>query len=133
MKRLIFLDIETDTKQSVIWCCVTKCDGEVRVWKEAEKLRDYLRKDDVYVMHNGISFDAYHLNRLWNTKIRLSQCVDTLIMSRLLNPNRENGHSLASFGNQLGLSKIDFKDYDAGLSDEMIEYCIRDVELYQMK
>lgn len=131
MKRLIFLDIETDTKQSVIWCCVTKCDGEVRVWKEAEKLRDYLRKDDVYVMHNGISFDAYHLNRLWNTKIRLSQCVDTLIMSRLLNPNRENGHSLASFGNQLGLSKIDFKDYDAGLSDEMIEYCIRDVELLE--
>ena len=131
MKRLIFLDIETDTKQSVIWCCVTKCDGEVKVWKEAEKLRGYLRKDDVYVMHNGISFDAYHLNRLWNTKIRLSQCVDTLIMSRLLNPNRENGHSLASFGNQLGLSKIDFKDYDAGLSDEMIEYCIRDVELLE--
>ena len=131
MKRLIFLDIETDTKQSVIWCCVTKCDGEVKVWKEAEKLRDYLKKDDVYVMHNGISFDAYHLNRLWNTKIRLSQCVDTLIMSRLLNPNRENGHSLASFGNQLGLSKIDFKDYDAGLSDEMIEYCIRDVELLE--
>jgi DNA polymerase I-like protein with 3'-5' exonuclease and polymerase domains len=131
MKRLIFLDIETDTKQSVIWCCVTKCDGEVKVWKEAEKLRGYLRKDDVYVMQNGISFDAYHLNRLWNTKIRLSQCVDTLIMSRLLNPNRENGHSLASFGNQLGLSKIDFKDYDAGLSDEMIEYCIRDVELLE--
>lgn len=131
MKRLIFLDIETDTKQSVIWCCVTKCDGEVKVWKEAEKLRDYLRKDDVYVMHNGISFDAYHLNRLWNTKIRLSQCEDTLIMSRLLNPNRENGHSLASFGNQLGLNKIDFKDYDAGLSDEMIEYCIRDVELLE--
>ena len=85
----------------------------------------------MYVMHNGISFDAYHLNRLWNTKIRLSQCVDTLIMSRLLNPNRENGHSLASFGNQLELSKIDFKDYDAGLSDEMIEYCIRDVELLE--
>jgi DNA polymerase I-like protein with 3'-5' exonuclease and polymerase domains len=131
MKRLIFLDIETDTKQSVIWCCVTKCDGEVLVWTEAEKLRGYLKKDDVYVMHNGISFDAYHLNRLWNTKIRLSQCVDTLIMSRLLNPNRENGHSLASFGNQLGLSKIDFKDYDAGLSDEMIKYCIRDVELLE--
>ena len=131
MKRLIFLDIETDTKQSVIWCCVTKCDGEVRVWKEAEKLRDFLRRDDVYVGHNLLGYDAIHLNRLWNTKIRLSQCVDTLIMSRLLNPNRENGHSLASFGNQLGLSKIDFKDYDAGLSDEMIEYCIRDVELLE--
>jgi len=70
MKRLIFLDIETDTKQSVIWCCVTKCDGEVLVWTEAEKLRDFLRRDDVYVGHNLLGYDAIHLNRLWNTKIR---------------------------------------------------------------
>jgi DNA polymerase I-like protein with 3'-5' exonuclease and polymerase domains len=52
-------------------------------------------------------------------------------MSRLLNPNRENGHSLASFGSRLGLPKIDFTDYDGGLSEEMVEYCIRDVELLE--
>jgi DNA polymerase I-like protein with 3'-5' exonuclease and polymerase domains len=82
-------------------------------------------------MHNGIGFDAYHLNRLWNTKIRLSQCIDTLVLSRLLNPNREAGHSLSAFGKRLGLEKIDFKDYDAGLSEEMIDYCVRDVELLE--
>ena len=131
MNRIIFLDIETNTKFDTIWCCVTKCDGEVNVWKEASGLRDFLRKDDQLVMHNGISFDAPILNRLWNTKIRLSQCTDTLIMSRLLNPNRENGHSLASFGSRLGLPKIDFTDYDGGLSEEMVEYCIRDVELLE--
>jgi DNA polymerase-1 len=131
MNRIIFLDIETNTKFDTIWCCVTKCDGEVKVWKEASGLRDFLRKDDQLVMHNGISFDAPILNRLWNTKIRLNQCTDTLIMSRLLNPNRENGHSLASFGSRLGLPKIDFTDYDGGLSEEMVEYCIRDVELLE--
>ena len=131
MNRIIFLDIETNTKFDTIWCCVTKCDGEVKVWKEASGLRDFLKKDDQLVMHNGISFDAPILNRLWNTKIRLSQCTDTLIMSRLLNPNRENGHSLASFGSRLGLPKIDFTDYDGGLSEEMVEYCIRDVELLE--
>jgi DNA polymerase I-like protein with 3'-5' exonuclease and polymerase domains len=131
MKRLIFLDIETNTKFDTIWCCVTKCDGEVNVWKEASGLRGFLKKDDQLVMHNGISFDAPILNRLWNTKIRLNQCTDTLIMSRLLNPNRENGHSLASFGSRLGLPKIDFTDYDGGLSEEMVEYCIRDVELLE--
>jgi DNA polymerase I-like protein with 3'-5' exonuclease and polymerase domains len=131
MNRIIFLDIETNTKFDTIWCCVTKCDGEVRVWKEASGLRDFLKKDDQLVMHNGISFDAPILNRLWSTKIRLNQCTDTLIMSRLLNPNRENGHSLASFGSRLGLPKIDFTDYDGGLSEEMVEYCIRDVELLE--
>jgi DNA polymerase I-like protein with 3'-5' exonuclease and polymerase domains len=131
MNRIIFLDIETNTKFDTIWCCVTKCDSEVKVWKEASGLRDFLKKDDQLVMHNGISFDAPILNRLWNTKIRLNQCTDTLIMSRLLNPNRENGHSLASFGSRLGLPKIDFTDYDGGLSEEMVEYCIRDVELLE--
>ena len=130
-KRLVFLDIETNTKHDQIWCCVTKADGEVKVWTEARKLNEYLKPSDLIVMHNGISFDARILNQLWNTKIRLSQCKDTLIMSRLLNPNRENGHSLAAFGLKLGFQKIDFNDYDGGLSDEMVEYCIRDVELLE--
>jgi DNA polymerase I len=130
-KRLVFLDIETNTKHDQIWCCVTKADGEVKVWTEARKLNEYLEPNDLIVGHNLISFDARILNQRWNTKIRLSQCKDTLIMSRLLNPNRENGHSLAAFGLKLGFQKIDFSDYDGGLSDEMVQYCIRDVELLE--
>jgi len=128
---IVFLDIETNTKHDTIWCCVTKRDGEVKVWTEARKLNEYLKKDDTLVMHNGIGFVAPILNQRWNTKIRLNQCRDTLVMSRLMNPNRENGHSLAAWGNRLGYPKIDFSDYDGGLSDEMIEYCIRDVEVLE--
>jgi DNA polymerase I len=127
---VIFLDIETNTSHDTIWCCVTKKDNETKIWTKPDGLQSYLQ-DQSIVMHNGIGFDAYHLNRLWNTKIRLSQCIDTLVLSRLLNPNREGGHSLDAFGKRLGLEKIEFKDYDAGLSEEMIEYCIRDVDLLE--
>ena len=127
---MIFLDIETNTSHDIIWCCVTKKDNETKIWTKPDGLQNYLQ-DQSIVGHNLIGFDAYHLNRLWNTKIRLSQCIDTLILSRLLNPNREAGHSLSAFGKRLGLEKIDFNDYDGGLSEEMIDYCIRDVDLLE--
>lgn len=127
---MIFLDIETNTSHDTIWCCVTKKDNETKIWTKPDGLQNYLQ-DQSIVGHNLIGFDAYHLNRLWNTKIRLSQCIDTLILSRLLNPNREAGHSLSAFGKRLGLEKIDFNDYDGGLSEEMIDYCIRDVDLLE--
>ena len=129
--RLVFLDIETNTKHDHIWCCVTKTGDSIEVWTEAKGLRDFLRQDDLLVGHNLLGFDAVILNRQWHSKIRLSQCKDTLIMSRLINPNREGGHSLEAWGQKLGYPKIDFKDYDAGLSDEMVQYCIRDVELLE--
>ena len=95
--------------------------GEVNVWKAADNLVGYLKDVTLIVAHNGISFDFPILNRLWNTKIRLSQVFDTLILSRLLNPVRENGHSLDSWGERLGLNKIEFSDYDGGLTQEMID------------
>ena len=128
----IVADIETNSTGSHIWCLVTQDldTKEVKVWTEAtDELKEFLNKADLIIGHNFISFDAPILNRYWNTKIRLSQVFDTLILSRLLNPVRENGHSLDSWGERLGLSKIEFSDYDGGLTQEMIDYCIRDVEL----
>lgn len=58
-------------------------------------------------------------------------CIDTLVMSRLMNPSRENGHSLAAWGTSLGKEKIDFKDFDSGWSQEMQDYCVRDVEVLE--
>ena len=89
--RTLILDIETNLKHDTIWCCVTKdiTTGEVKVWTEAESLKSYLRQDDLLVGHNIIGFDAPILNQLWNTKILSSQVRDTLVMSRLLNPQRE--------------------------------------------
>lgn len=42
----------------------------------------------------------------------MSQLTDTLILSRLLNPEIEGGHSLAAWGERLQFPKSDFKDFD---------------------
>lgn len=145
MKRIV-LDTETNTKHDHIWLVVTKDidTQEVNTWKEAPALRQYLEDATLIIGQNIIAFDAYHLNRLWSTKIRLSQVFDTLIVSRLLDPSREGGHSLEAWGQTLKLQKIDYKavwkwltgytekdthgmefdDPHMGLLDT---YCVRDV------
>ena len=90
-----------------------------------------LEDKPLLVAHNGIGFDYPILNRLWNTKIVPSMCIDTLVMSRLMNPNRDGGHSLREWATKLGTEKIDFTDFDAGWSEEMQTYCIRDVDVLE--
>lgn len=143
----IVLDIETNLAHDKIHVAVTKDidSGEVKTWKVADNLREYLKDVSLIVMHNGISFDAPVLNRLWKTKIRLNQVYDTLIVSRLLDPSRETGHSLEAWGNTLGFHKIDYtavwqwmmdrkEEYKGECFDNPIDsllnhYCIRDVEV----
>jgi DNA polymerase I-like protein with 3'-5' exonuclease and polymerase domains len=148
MKRIV-LDIETTLDHNTIWMVVTKDidTGEVNVWKAASNLVEYLKDTTLIVAHNGISFDFPILNKLWSTKIRLSQVYDTLIASRLLNPSIENGHSLDAWGERMKtLKKVDYKRIWLWLMDKQQEeykgecfdvphmalleyYCIRDVEV----
>ena len=143
----IVLDIETNLAHDKIHLVVTKDidTGEVNKWKQASNLLEYLKDVSLIVMHNGISFDAPVLNRLWKTKIRLNQVYDTLIVSRLLDPSRENGHSLESWGERVGTGKIDYaavwqwmmdrkEEYKGECFDKPIDsllehYCVRDVEV----
>lgn len=95
-----------------------------------ESLKSLLPYYDEIVGHNLIGFDAPKIKELWDIGIKRSQAVDTLIMSRLLNPVVEGGHSLRAWGVRLGGDgKIDFEDYDGGWTDEMEKYCIQDVRL----
>jgi DNA polymerase-1 len=143
----IVLDIETNLAHDKIHVAVTKDidTGEVRTWKAASNLPEFLKDASLIVMHNGISFDAPVLNRLWKTKIRSSQVYDTLIVSRLLDPSRENGHSLEAWGQTLGFPKIDYaavwqwmmdrkeayagECFDSPIDSLLEHYCIRDVEV----
>jgi DNA polymerase-1 len=119
--------------------------GEVNVWRAPEPLKLYLKAVTLICGHNLIGFDAVILNRIWGTKIRLSQIYDTLIASRLLDPSIENGHSLDAWGTRLGRNKIDYTGVWTWLMDRQEEYkgecfnvphmallehyCIRDVEV----
>lgn len=144
--RLV-LDIETDLSHKKIHLVVTKDldTGEVRTWKEATGLNDYLSRATLLIAHNGIGFDFPVLNRSWKTKIRLKNVFDTLIVSRLLDPSREQGHSLEAWGQSLGFRKINYKavwqwmqgrreEYDGECFNKPIDsllesYCVRDVEV----
>ena len=125
---MVYIDIETDSKASKIWCVVTLKQEEMIVWTKREGLQDYLA-DNKVAAHNLIGFDRPKLKQLWDIDILPSNSVDTLLMSRLHNPQRTGGHSLASWGMFFKDAKIDFTDYDGGLTDEMIEYCKQDVRL----
>jgi DNA polymerase-1 len=51
---------------------------------------------------------------------------DTLVLSRLADPQREGGHSLENWGQLLGCPKGEHNDWD-NYSQEMVEYCKQDV------
>lgn len=129
----LLLDIETTLDHSKIWCVVTKDldTNEVRVWKEAKDLSEYIKAASLIVAHNGIAFDFYLLNKLWKCQITLKRVRDTLVLSRLLNPSLEGGHSLANLGKLLGIEKSEFNDFDLQTQslDEMVQYCKQDVEV----
>jgi len=108
--RKIILDIETNTAHDKIWMCVTReIGGDVTVWKEANGLQKYLDSCDLIIMHNGICFDAPVLKRNWNITMKQNQMCDTLVLSRLLSPSLEGGHSLDAWGQRLGFLKMDYK------------------------
>ncbi len=108
--RKIILDIETNTEHDKIWMCVTReIGGDVQVWKEASGLQKYLDSCDLIIMHNGICFDAPVLKRNWNITMKQNQMCDTLVLSRLLSPSLEGGHSLDAWGQRLGFPKMDYK------------------------
>ena len=128
MKQLV-IDIETNSALNHIWCCVCQdvTSGEVWVYTSSEGLSDLFKSYDKIIGHNIIGFDGPKLSELWGVAVPASKAVDTLVLSRLLNPVREGGHSLRSWGIELSEHKLDFDDYDGGLTDEMLTYCKKDV------
>ena len=127
------MDIETNSVHSTIWLCVTQDvrTGVIECHTDPSTLAPLVKEYDQIIGHNLIGFDAPVLRKVWNIGIPKSKAVDTLILSRLLNPQVDGGHSLKAWGQRLGNQKIDFafEDFDSGLTEEMQEYCIQDVKL----
>jgi len=129
--NLVFCDIETDgLDASTIWCAVCRHNGVSEVICNEKDFKAYVsdRPNASWVFHNGIGFDVPVLDRLWNVSFDRSRIVDTLVLSRLADPSRSGGHSLRNWGNTLGFAKGDHNDWSQ-LTPEMIDYCLRDVEL----
>jgi DNA polymerase I-like protein with 3'-5' exonuclease and polymerase domains len=147
MSKRVVIDIETSMNHHTIHLAITKNidTGEIKTWKAANGLWDYIADATSLIGHNIIGFDAPILNNLWKTRIGLKNVTDTLILSRLLDPSREQGHSLEAWGKTLGKEKIDYADrweqlqgrkqaYKGECFDNpdmalLEEYCIADVEV----
>ena len=127
----IILDIETNSKHDKVWCVVTR-NIDTDEWfsfTTPENLQTYINNATEVVTHNGIFFDFPVLKKVWGITVKKSQVVDTLVLSRLYNPSLEDGHSLAAWGQRLGFAKGDFTDFDGGLTNEMLQYCIQDTKV----
>lgn len=96
---------------------------------------DYLNQAEQLIGHNVIEFDIPVLQKLFGFEPRDGcQITDTLVLSRLFQPDRPGGHSLAAWGQRLGFPKGDHDDWSC-LSPGMLTYCEQDVavnaKLYQ--
>ena len=130
--QLVF-DIETDDlKATKIHCIVAKDVDTQEVFSfSPDNLQagyEFLATADTLIGHNIIGFDIPMVHKFSNVDLSKIPVIDTLVLSRLFNPAREGGHSLEKWGYKLGYHKIDFSDY-LNYSQDMMDYCIRDVEL----
>tara|TARA_R100000664_G_scaffold10073_1_gene16715 strand:+ start:4375 stop:6102 length:1728 start_codon:yes stop_codon:yes gene_type:complete len=129
--RLIF-DIETDDLNATkIWCIVAQDIDTNKIYKfPPDKLEEgykFLQSAEQLIGHNVLGFDIPMVEKFSNIKLT-DNVVDTLVLSRLFNPTREGGHSLDNWGYRLSYRKIEFDDYQ-NYSTEMLNYCVRDVQL----
>ena len=120
----MYLDIETNgLDPDTIWVAVTMQDGEIQEHYDRDSLSQALSGDFPVVGHNLIGFDLPVLDKLWGITMDKRRVMDTLVLSRLANPQREGGHRLANWG-----GKGDHDDWSC-LSKEMVDYCIQDVRV----
>ena len=135
--KLVF-DIETDGlyhDATTIWCIVA-IDESDNVYKfkpdQIEKGIQFLSEAETLIGHNIIGFDIPIIKKLYDIDLyEHSNIVDTLVISRLLNPARDGGHSLEKWGWRLGSAKQDKPEFTA-FSDQMMTYCIQDTRLNKL-
>lgn len=100
---------------------------------------EFFSSVDYVITHNGIGFDLRVLQLFFNIDFDIGPdrfvggCYvdDTLVLSRVLYPDRKGGHSLKAWGKRLGILKGDFSENTdwKDFSEDMLRYCRQDVEV----
>ena len=92
-----------------------------------KEIQQWLNQYEEIIGHNFIDFDAMVLKELLGITFDMP-ITDTLVLSKLYNPQLENGHSLKAWGERLKFPKGDHSDWSK-FSPEMLEYCIQDLKV----
>ena len=126
------LDIETNLKHDTIHM-VAWCDENGNAsW--STQASDIPTDATAFIGHNLLHFDLPVLRDVagWEPDAGV-EIVDTLVLARLLNPNGSGSQLSNSLANLAKLAgheqKGEFTDFDGGLSEEMVEYCLGDVRV----
>ncbi len=131
MSSRIVLDIEANgLNPDKIFCIVTADVDSGQSKSYTPDMINQFNLDGVQeiIGHNILGYDIPVLERLLALDFSNIKLTDTLVLSRLFNPVRDGGHSLASWGQRLGYPKGDHTDFTQ-FTDEMLEYCERDVQV----
>ena len=124
-------------------CGVVKIlDGPIKRFRpnEIPEFLKYLDTFDVLIVHNGIGYDWPLLKKLYDYEFK-GKKVDTLIMSRLLNPkrmvpfncpNKKAGpNSIEAWGWRVGRGKPEHNDWE-NFSEDMLHRCTEDTEILEL-
>ncbi len=131
MSSRIILDIEANgLNPDKIFCIVTADVDSGQLKSYTPDMINQFNLDGVQeiIGHNILGYDIPVLERLLDLDFSNIKLTDTLVLSRLFNPVRDGGHSLAAWGQRLGYPKGDHTDFTQ-FTDEMLEYCERDVQV----
>lgn len=134
IKTLIF-DLEADglyEEATRMWClCAKDSDGNTYEYTPYDiDNMDYLEVFhgvDLIIGHNIIEYDLPLIRKLHGYKAH-GKVLDTLALSRLLDPERQGGHSLEAWGERLGYAKVQNEDWSQ-FTDNMLHRCHVDVEI----
>lgn len=143
----VVIDIETDRLKNPrhIWVVVCREVETNNLWifrnitedlSERKRFLNYFERvgsepDHLWIGHNILGFDLPVLVQLIPEllgKDDVTNYLDTLVVSRLVNYSRPQGHSIEDYGLEFNLEKISFKDFSRW-SQELEDYCIRDVDI----
>jgi DNA polymerase I-like protein with 3'-5' exonuclease and polymerase domains len=128
----VVFDIETTMTADKIWCIICKHENTYYQFTDGKNLNrfeEFAKQTKEFIGHNIIGFDVPVVKKFLGEDIfKNCKLTDTLVLSRLLNPILDGGHSLKNWGTKLGQNKIEFEQFDY-LSDDMLKYCRNDVAL----
>ena len=145
--RKCVADLEADgllDTATRVWCGVFKDRTTKEVFKfgpnQIKEMFSFMDTCAELQMHNGIGYDFPLLRKLYGYEYK-GKVIDTLVLSRLLNPKRTlphscpnkriGPHSVEAWGYRVGRGKPEHEDWSQ-FSEEMLHRCSEDVEIQFM-
>lgn len=142
--RKCVADLEADgllDTATRVWCGVFKDRDTKEVFKfrpdEIAEMLSFMDTCSELQMHNGVGYDWPLLKKLYGYEYK-GKKIDTLVISRLLNPKRQlpfncpnkktGPHSVEAWGYRVGRGKPEHNDWSQ-FSEDMLHRCTEDVEI----